>query len=317
MEHQSLLLERCDPDQLLNVIDGTDFRHQVLPGGSPCVRTEKLRLQWGVLQRGWYGMRVIADGAMPQGLISVGFITGNAPSTSINGVFCRPYSVQLYAEGADVHYHAAPENSWVAYCVERERLQQAALSLLGQPLPIPDSNAISVQPDEAGGRRLAATVEALFALATYPEPEASILALSQQLEEQLQYDIARAVIHSSSRHCHREAARVAQRRRIMQHAEDYLRANLLEHFSLGDLARATGTSHRMLQYHFRSIYGVTPQQWFRSMKLNAIRRELKRSRGTGLRVSDVAVRCGFLHFGRFSQEYRRLFREHPSETLRP
>jgi AraC family ethanolamine operon transcriptional activator len=52
------------------------------------------------------------------------------------------------------------------------------------------------------------------------------------------------------------------------------------------------------------------------MKLNAIRQVLKRSRGTNERVSDVALRSGFSHFGRFAEEYRRLFGERPSETLR-
>lgn len=45
------------------VIDGTGVRHRVLPGGSLCAKIERLRLDAGVLQRGWYGMRVVADGA--------------------------------------------------------------------------------------------------------------------------------------------------------------------------------------------------------------------------------------------------------------
>jgi len=33
-------------------------------------------------------------------------------------------------------------------------------------------------------------------------------------------------------------------------------------------------------------------------------------------VTNEAARWGFLHFGRFAQEYRALFGELPSETLR-
>src|SRR5262249_400667 len=36
----------------------------------------------------------------------------------------------------------------------------------------------------------------------------------------------------------------------------------------------------------------------------------------GERIMDVAVRCGFPHFGRFSVEYRRRYGETPSQTLR-
>jgi AraC-like DNA-binding protein len=33
-------------------------------------------------------------------------------------------------------------------------------------------------------------------------------------------------------------------------------------------------------------------------------------------VTDTALACGFEHFGRFSEAYRKLFGERPSQTLR-
>jgi len=51
------------------------------------------------------------------------------------------------------------------------------------------------------------------------------------------------------------------------------------------------------------------------MKLNAIRRELQQSNGTSDYISEIAMRWGFLHFGRFSEDYRRLFGERPRDTL--
>jgi AraC-like DNA-binding protein len=316
MEYQSLVLERCDPDQLLEVIDGTDVLHRVLPGGELRAKVEKLRLDVGMLQRGFYGMRVLADGAMPGGVISIGFITGKPADTVINGFVCPPLSIQLYSEGSDVYYRAAPGNSWFVYCVERERIQQMALRLFGRPLPIPQRGAISINPEEIDGQRVAATVEALFALGAYPDPGPWIEALARQLEERLIYELACALNNPHHAECPREVRRVAQRRALIQRAEDYLRANLSEPFSLSDFAKATGTNHRMLQRHFRRVYGVTPQCWFRCMKLNAIHRELQRSSGTGERISDVAIRWGFLHLGRFSEEYRQLFGARPSDTLR-
>jgi AraC-like DNA-binding protein len=77
-----------------------------------------------------------------------------------------------------------------------------------------------------------------------------VLALSRQLEEQLHYDIVCAVNHLSFRGPDRQAARANQRRRIMRRADDYLRANMDGHFSLRELAQASGTSHRMLQHFF-------------------------------------------------------------------
>lgn len=316
MDYQTLVLEHCDPDQLLEVIDGTDVVHRVLPGGELRAKVEKIHLEASVVQRGYYGMGVVADGAMPSGVISIGVITGTPEKSVINGFACPLYSIQLYPEGCEINYRALPKNSWVVYCVERDRIQEAAVRLYGRPLPIPHRSAVSIEPDETNGRRILSTVEALFALGTYPKPGAAIDALTEQLEEQLIYELACALNKRQHAGYSREGGRVAQRHDLMRRAEDYLRANLSEPYSLSDLAAVTGMNHRTLQRCFLSIYGVTPHVWFRSMKLNAVRRELRRSSGTKVRISDIAARWGFLHFGRFAEDYRQLFGERPKDTLR-
>jgi AraC family ethanolamine operon transcriptional activator len=316
MQYLSLRLENCDPDELLAVIDGTDVQHRVLPGGELRAEVEQLHLGGSVLHRGFYGMKILADGAMPAGMISVGIVTSKQADAVVNGLICPPLSIQLYSEGSELTYRAEPGNGWFAYCVERDRIQSAALRLFGRPLPIPYKETVSIDPAKTDGLRVAATIEALFALGTYPQPGATIEHLAKQLEEQLVFELASAVNNRRHPDSSPESRGVHQRRRLMARAEDYLRANLSEPFNLSDFAAATGTNHRTLQRHFRSVYGVTPQVWFRSMKLNAIRRELQQSSRTGERVSDIAMRWGFLHLGRFAEEYRELFGERPRDTLR-
>jgi AraC-like DNA-binding protein len=316
MDYQSLQLEYFEPNQLMHAIEGGELLHRVLPGGEPHVSVARVQLAAGVLQRGLYGMRVVIDGVLPHDRITVGVITGKSPNTIMNGFACPPLSIQLWPEGADGTYRAAPGSSWVGYVVERERIQQAALRLCGRPLPIPHRDAVSIDPKESDGRRVMASIDALFALGAYPKPGASIEALARQLEEQLIYDLTVALNAARQDDSSREMRRVAQIHGLMQRAEEYLRDNLSQPFSLNDFAAATGVSHRMLQHHFRSVYGVTPQVWFRSMKLNGIRRELQQSNGTGERIGGIAMRWGFLHFGRFAEDYRELFGERPRETLR-
>jgi AraC-like DNA-binding protein len=317
MDYQSLRLDHFDPDQLLcATIEGAEILQRVLPGGELRVRLEKLRLPGAVLNRGFYSMRLVADGTMPAGVITIGVVTGRPAGTVLHGVESPPSTILLWSEGAELNYHAGPGNSWTGYSVDRERVQQTSYLLCGRPLPIPGQGVVNFLPDETSGRRIVATLDALFALGTYPHPGASIEALARQLEEQLIHELGWALNNRHYRKSPGEARRVAQRRVLMQRAEDYLRANLSEPFSLSDFAEATGANHRTLQRHFRSVYGVTPQTWFRCMKLNALRRELQQTNGTGERISDIAMRWGFLHLGRFSQEYRRLFGECPKDTLR-
>ena len=103
---------------------------------------------------------------------------------------------------------------------------------------------------------------------------------------------------------------------LAQRARDYLAANLDGAFSMRHLSESTRCSERVLQYAFREIYGMAPQACFQAMKLDQTHRELRAHGPRDVRVTDVALRWGFTHFGRFSLQYRRRFGESPSQTLR-
>ncbi|HSW07311.1 helix-turn-helix domain-containing protein [Aquabacterium sp.] len=77
-----------------------------------------------------------------------------------------------------------------------------------------------------------------------------------------------------------------------------------------------GASPRKLEYCFRDVLGISPVKYLRAVRLNGVRRGLKRSAGSGVCVQDMAAHWGFWHLGDFSADYKRQFGELPSETLR-
>ena len=74
------------------------------------------------------------------------------------------------------------------------------------------------------------------------------------------------------------------------------------------------TSLSRLERAFREVFGVSPHRLLMLRRLAAVRRELLRA-DAGTSVTDVATRWGFFHLGRFSQEYRLMYGERPSQTL--
>jgi transcriptional regulator GlxA family with amidase domain len=98
-------------------------------------------------------------------------------------------------------------------------------------------------------------------------------------------------------------------------AEAWLRQNLSEPPTIAALSEAVGVSERTLHEAFRAHMETTPKAYLKTLRLNAARDSLLEGR-EGRRVTDVALDWGFLHFGWFSQDYRRLFGETPSQTLR-
>jgi AraC family ethanolamine operon transcriptional activator len=81
-----------------------------------------------------------------------------------------------------------------------------------------------------------------------------------------------------------------------------------------DLCRELAVSERALHYAFQEVRRLSPMAYFRAVRLNAVRQELKAAAGTAT-VREVARRWGFWHTGKFAAAYRRQFGELPSQTL--
>lgn len=104
--------------------------------------------------------------------------------------------------------------------------------------------------------------------------------------------------------------------RLVRRAADLIEAHAAEPLTVDDIAEAVGISVRALQQGFRKAFATTPMNFMREVRLNNVRADLIAADPRSVTVTDVAVRWGFLHAGRFSVQYRERFAESPSHTLR-
>lgn len=96
---------------------------------------------------------------------------------------------------------------------------------------------------------------------------------------------------------------------------DYVEQHADEPLTPQELARAGCMSVRTLHSTFQQALGESPMSYLRRVRLDHVRAELQRSNPSVVRVSDVAMRWGFLHQSRFAQQYREQFGELPRKTL--
>lgn len=82
-----------------------------------------------------------------------------------------------------------------------------------------------------------------------------------------------------------------------------------------DLASMIGVSDRWVRAAFRRVYGVSSAAFFRARAIDGARRDLLAASPRSTSVTEVAMRWGFWHLGRFSSTYRSYFGELPSQTL--
>ena len=82
--------------------------------------------------------------------------------------------------------------------------------------------------------------------------------------------------------------------------------------SIADVASAVGVSRRVLEHGFMQCVGLSPARYWRTLRLNNVRRLLETGRST---VTEAAFASGFHHLGRMAAGYREHFGELPSETM--
>jgi AraC family transcriptional regulator, ethanolamine operon transcriptional activator len=82
--------------------------------------------------------------------------------------------------------------------------------------------------------------------------------------------------------------------------------------AMPEMARSVGVSVRVLEYAFADRLGVSPRKYGEFVRLAYARRDIRARNGS---VTEVAMRRGFNHLGRFAQSYRALFGELPSTSL--
>ena len=99
----------------------------------------------------------------------------------------------------------------------------------------------------------------------------------------------------------------------LQHVVRYIDENLSDTLTLRDVRHNCKISARALQYSFRTVYNMTPNQWIQERKLVAVRAALL-SAEPGLTVTSAAMPF-FGNLGDFARRYRSRFGELPSATL--
>lgn len=115
----------------------------------------------------------------------------------------------------------------------------------------------------------------------------------------------------------RRAANSGQRNhcRIVSQALDLLATAQDTPILLEDLCAATGASERTVRNAFNHCVGVSPHRYLVLHRLHRARHALMHARA-GETVTSVCMRFGIWDVGRFAMQYRGLFGELPSQTLR-
>ena len=104
--------------------------------------------------------------------------------------------------------------------------------------------------------------------------------------------------------------------RIVNRFQAFLEARPDQPVYLAEICAAIGASERTLRTCCQEILGVGPVRFLWLRRMHLARQGLLHADASTKTVTEIATMHGFWELGRFSVEYRTLFGEAPSMSLR-
>ncbi|UAJ73374.1 helix-turn-helix domain-containing protein [Synechocystis sp. PCC 7339] len=119
----------------------------------------------------------------------------------------------------------------------------------------------------------------------------------------------------SSEDNYQQSLKYLRRWSLVEEVESYLLNNLAQPITLKELCDRFYTTKSPLTSAFQEMLGMSPLAYLKVLRLHAIHRVLK-SADPDTTIVSLMHKFGFWHAGRFSLDYKKLFGESPSETLK-
>jgi len=253
--------------------------------------------------RKWMSARVVQQGCLPAGQIcfAAPLATGGAPARAQGRELAARHLLVLRG-GEEFTLQRPPGMALLAVTFEQDAFERL---LEARPWRAPARARLARSVLQVPEPALRAWRRALLGLFDAPPAEGAALrcfeALSRLVDdaEPAPQRIASASASDVVARCHALAA---------QHVDAPA--------DLDALCRRLRISRRTLQASFRQVADTPPAVYLRNLRLDAVRRTLIATRADRLSVTQAALERGFTHLGRFAGQYKALFGQPPSQTVR-
>lgn len=196
--------------------------------------------------------------------------------------------------------------------IEREAVEQQLSMMLGRTLRSPLNFQLAM-PREGNGETWWHLVHLMTELVECQAGRGTTTMTLECLETALISALLESQPHNYSEGLNGRGCMVAPRH--VRIVEQYIEEHADKPIGVEDLVQVSGVSGRALYDGFRRFRETSPMAHLRQVRLRRVRDDLLEA-PEGATVSNIASRWGFCEFGRFAGQYRQMFGETPSHTLR-
>lgn len=301
-------LRTFDPDVMTvalqeGVLEHVQLERGVFRGQISHTVAAGSRVDWGR-----YELSVLARGDVTQDMVSIAVALTGKGDWRAQGNRTSAGDMVVFPERSELLIALPHQAQWLSMQVPRSRFESAGLARM----LCPDGTTRHVK-----GRINAGLQSTLTSLAPVLAPHDDHADVGDAEIQLAHDDLLAALLGELTDRSSKNGGPPmgpGERWRVVRRAEEYLEGHRDAPVRIDDLCVAACTSLSRLERAFREVFGVSPHRMLMLRRLAAVRRELLRA-DAETSVTDVATRWGFFHLGRFSQDYRLLYGERPSQTL--
>lgn len=296
---------------------GCAHRMTVLERENPFQAKVEFRALNGLsLMTSTYGSAVEIGCAPPIGRVAVSFVSGGQMLIEEGGhaAVANEHQAAAFSFHENLVMRWAPGMRQLMLSVDKSLIERHLENLLHQSLRHP--LRFHGRIDLAGsGQGIAAGVRTMLRALTLCGKAGLPPVLAAEIEHSILTTLLLGQRHNYTDEIFSAHALPAPR--VVRSVVELIESAPQEPFTVTSLAMHAGISERSLQEAFRKQLGTSPMTYLRRRRLQQAHDELLRlDQAAGVTVTDIALRHGFTHTGRFAAAYRQHFGESPSTTLR-
>jgi AraC family ethanolamine operon transcriptional activator len=250
--------------------------------------------------------------AVPPGMILVALPGIGEPAPVLGGISVGPREIMMIGPGERLHMRSYGPYRWGGIWLPAADLVRYASVMTGSAVAVP-SAALRWRPRPSTSRHLrhlhSAAIGFVEGRSKALIEEERAHGLEQQLIEALVEGFAKGSAVAA-------APATRERREVAFRFEALLQAEPERAFRTEEICAALGISAQSLHLSCEEQLGMQPIEYVRRRRMQLVHRALRRGNSETASIADLARRYGFRGPGRFAADYRALYGELPSATLR-
>ena len=246
------------------------------------------------------------------GRVIIVFRTQPGSSVTRNGIELGLTNISRLRPGQSYYQRTSGPTAYGSMSLPLDKMASIAGTIAGHDLIPPYDDGTIIPPPEA-----MAKLRRLHAAARGLAEDAPAVLSHPEVARGLEQALIEAMIHClGSGEVREDRAAERHHAAIMRRFDRVIEQHLDQPLYVPELCKEVGASERTLLACCQEHLGMGPKRYLLLRRMHLVRRALRESSPAKATITEIATRFGFWQFGRLAVEYKALFGEAPSATLR-